>query len=100
MYFFTLYGCVFLFVQKPYGRKGAVVLQDKDIFHAGGITQGNALFCEAAVHFVFHPVDDNHTVGGNAALQFQKEALFNLAGLQTADFFRFGKEPVLRGFPL
>lgn len=55
------------------------MLQDKDIFHAGGITQGNALFCEAAVHFVFHPINDDHTVGGNAALQFQKGSPFQSA---------------------
>ncbi len=44
-----------------------------------GITQGNALFCEAAVHFVFHPINDDHTVGGNAALQFQKGSPFQSA---------------------
>lgn len=99
MYFFTFYGCVFLFVKDTDGSQGPVLLHNKDVLHIQGITQGDALFCKAAVHFIFNMDDDNDAVCGNTAFQLQKETLFDLMHVQTADLPRFGKNLSCGDFP-
>ena len=57
--------------------EGSVSLNDKDLGEIWGITEGNTLFGEAVIDFILRLVDHNDTVSGNAALNLEKERVFD-----------------------
>ena len=97
MYFFTSDKRVLLFVQEADGSEGTVGLHDEDILKIRGIAQADALFGKAAVHFVFHVVDDDDAVGGNPAFDLQQEVRIDLICGKAPDELRLFKIPVLWG---
>lgn len=96
MYFLTFDERILLFIQKTYGGQGMVRLHNKDPGKIRSITESDPLSGKTAVHLILHMVDDNHTVRGNPAFNFQKEICIQLFLRDTPDTLRFGKEAVLR----
>ena len=70
--------CILQLVEEPDGRKGIIRFHNKDFLHVRGITQLDALFRKAEIHFVFYLVDNNDTIGRDTAFDFQKEVLIEL----------------------
>ena len=62
-----------MFVEDADRGKGAVLFHNEDLIHVRGIAEGDALLCEAVVHLILHLVDDDHGIGRNTSLNFQKE---------------------------
>ena len=88
-----------MFIEQAYGCQGPIRLHDKDLLHIVGITQPDALPGETVIDFVFHLVDGDDAVGGDAPLDLQQEDLVDLILREAPDLLRFRKEPVLGLFP-
>ena len=89
-----------MFIEQADGCEGPIGFHHKDLPHVMGITEPDALPGEPVIDFVFHLVNGDDAVGGDAPLDLQQEDLVDLILREAPDLLRFRKEPVLWAFPV
>ena len=89
MDFFPFDKGIFVFVEQADGRKSTIRFSDKDFFHVRRIAQTYPLPGKTAVHFVFHLINGDDAVDGDAALELQQKRLFDFFIGKTTDVLGF-----------